>query len=200
MNVAAKPPVRPFAVGSAVACFITLLVAACSPTTQPVRVSDREMSAAPTRAATAPNAGRASPMITSNPRLTAPQPGSQTARTTVARFESAWCRFRWDEPPAVRLARARAYMTPAAAALLRVPYSWWVGQIRPNRTVAQCSRVQVFAPDAPSDGSRTVLRTSIVRFTRDEATGGTARETVRDQRWLVRSGDRWLVDVPTEGG
>jgi hypothetical protein len=123
-----------------------------------------------------------------------------SARTIMAGFESAWCPFRWNETPTARLTRARAFMTPTAAARLHVPRAWWVDQIRPNHTVATCSQAQVFAPDAPSTGSRTVLRSTITRVSEDETTGRTATESLSDQRWLVRAGGRWLVDVPTEGG
>jgi hypothetical protein len=139
-----------------------------------------------------------------------PPPGTEAASATgttfsaptavMAAFESAWCPFRWNEPRAARMARARVFMTPAAAARLRVPQGWWVGQVVPNRTVARCSRPLVYAPDAPSTGSLTVLRSMITRVSEDETTGRSASESVSDQRWLMDRGGRWLVDATTEGG
>ena len=118
----------------------------------------------------------------------------------LADFESAWCRFRWDEAPAVRLARALVFTTSQAAVALRVPPDWWTRQVLPNRTVASCSGVRVFPLAGPSDASRMVLRASMLRTSTDTATGRSATQSVSDERWLRNVGGRWLVDVVTEGG
>ena len=121
-------------------------------------------------------------------------------RSVLVGFESVWCRFRWDEAPAARVARARVFMSRAGAASLVVPVGWWLGQVEPNRTVASCAGVRVFEVEGPSDLTRTVLRAVVTRTSVDTATGRSAVEEVTDQRWLVRVSGRWLVDVVTGGG